>query len=155
MIPVSLLETLMLESLSVIASGSWNNVIPEAFRLVFPLTLFFASLFVLAGVLYLAGLVVVGRKRALLSEAVMISLLGTVLSMAFFMLIPYSLIALLLSIIVWLLLIKRLYKTGWFGAIAVGILALVVFFVIVIFVALAFGILFETLKLFSLVVMMS
>jgi hypothetical protein len=155
MILGSLLEILMFESFSVTASGSWGDVIPEAFRLVFPLTLFFASLFVLAGVLYLAGLVVVGRKRALLSEAVMISLLGTVLSTAFFMFIPYSLIALLLSIIVWLLLIKRLYKTGWFGAIAVGILALVVFFVIVIFVALAFGILFEILKLFSLVVMMS
>jgi hypothetical protein len=152
MILGSLLETFVLGSFGVVAGESWSNIIPEAFRLLFPLTLFFASLSILAGVLYLAGLVVVGRKRALLSEAVVISLLGTVLSMVFFMFIPYGLVALFLSIVVWLLLIKRLYKTGWFGAIAVGVLALVVFFVIVIFVALAFGILFEVLKLFSVMV---
>jgi len=150
--PVSMLETLMLKNSSVIASGSWNDVIPEAFRLVFPLTLFLASLLILAGVLYLAGLVVVGRKRTLLGEAAVISLLGTVLSVVFFMFVPYSLIALLLSIIVWLLLIKRFYETGWFGAIVVGILALVVFLVIVIFAARIFGILFEILGLFSFMV---
>jgi hypothetical protein len=81
-----------------------------------------------------------------------ISLLGTVLSMAFFMFIPYGLVALFLSIVVWLLLIKRLYETGWFGAIAVGILALAVFLVVVIFVALVFGILSEILGLFSFMV---
>ena len=153
--PVSMLETLMLKNSSVIASGSWNDVIPEAFRLVFPLTLFLASLLILAGVLYLAGLVVVGRKRTLLGEAAVISLLGTVLSVVFFMFVPYSLIALLLSIIVWLLLIKRFYETGWFGAIVVGILALVVFLVIVIFAARIFGILFEILGLFSFMVVVS
>jgi len=147
-----MLETLMLKNSSVIASGSWIDVIPEAFRLVFPLTLFLASLLILAGVLYLAGLVVVGRKRTLLGQAMVVSLLGTVLSMAFFMFIPYSLVALFLSIVVWLLLIKRLYETGWFGAIAVGILALVVFLVVVIFAALVLGILSEILGLFSFMV---
>jgi hypothetical protein len=152
MVPVSMLETLMLGNFSVIASGSWNDVIPEAFRLVFTLTLFFASLLVLAGVLYLAGLVVVGRKRTLFGEAAVISLVGTVLSVVFFMFVPYGLLALFLSIVVWLLLIKRFYKTGWFGAIAVGILALVVFLVVVIFAALVFGVLSEILGLFSFVV---
>ena len=147
-----MLETLILKNSSVIASGSWIDVIPEAFRLVFPLALFLASLLILAGVLSLAGLVVVGRKRTLLGEAAVISLLGTVLSVVFFMFVPYSLIALLLSIIVWLLLIKRFYETGWFGAIVVGILALVVFLVIVIFAARIFGILFEILGLFSFMV---
>jgi len=152
MVSVDLLETLKLGGFSVIASMSWIDVIPEAFRLVFTLTLFFASLLVLAGVLYLAGLVVVGRKRTLLGQAMVISLLGTVLSMAFFMFIPYGLVALFLSIVVWLLLIKRLYETRWFGAIAVGILALVVFLVVVIFAALVFGILSEILGLFSFMV---
>lgn len=152
MVSVDLLETLKLGGFSVIASMSWIDVIPEAFRLVFTLTLFFASLLVLAGVLYLAGLVVVGRKRTLLGQAMVISFLGTVLSMAFFMFIPYGLVALFLSIFVWLLLIKRLYETGWFSAIAVGILALVVFLVVVIFAALVFGILSEILGLFSFMV---
>jgi hypothetical protein len=70
----------------------------------------------------------------------------------FFMFVPYGLLALFLSIVVWLLLIKRFYKTGWFGAIAVGILALVVFLVVVIFAALVFGVLSEILGLFSFVV---
>jgi hypothetical protein len=49
---------------------------------------------------------------------------------------------LLLSVFVWLLLIKRLYETGWLGAIAVGILALIVFVVVLVFIALLFGILY-------------
>jgi len=139
---------MLLLNFSVVARRPWNEVIPEAFGLAFSLTLFVASLLIIAGVLYLAGLVVLGRKQALTGDAVVISLLGTVLSMVFFMFIPYGLVALVLSAIVWLLLIKRLYMTGWLGAIAVGILALAVFFVVVIFVALIFGILFKILEFF-------
>ncbi|MBS7632087.1 hypothetical protein KEJ15_00465, partial [Candidatus Bathyarchaeota archaeon] len=51
------------------------------------------------------------------------------------------LIALVLAILVWLLLIKNLYETGWLGAIAVGIMAIVVFLVAAILIALIFGIL--------------
>jgi hypothetical protein len=105
------------------------------------LTLFFVNLLVLAIVLYLAGLVVVGKKRALLTDAFIISLVGTVLSTVFFMFIPYRLVALLLGIITWLLLIKRLYGTGWIGAIGVGILAIIIFLAVTVLLALAFGIL--------------
>ncbi len=122
-------------------AGSWLEDIPEGFRIIFPLLWFFVSLLVLAVVLYLAGLVVVGGKRALFSDAFIISLLGTVLSTIFFLFIPYSLIALLLSIFVWLLLIKRLYETRWLKAIAVGILAIIIFLMVTILLALIFGIL--------------
>jgi len=56
------------------------------------------------------------------------------------MFLPYRLLALILSIIVWLLLIKRLYETGWLGAIAVGILAMVIFLAVTVLLALFFGI---------------
>jgi len=62
------------------------------------------------------------------------------LSTVFFLFIPYYSIALVLSIIVWLLLIKRFYETGWLGAIAVGILAMIIFLVIAVLLALFFGI---------------
>jgi len=111
-------------------------------NLVFGIVLFLVELLVLAVVLYIAGRIVVGGKRALFSDAFIIALLGTILSGVFVVFIPYSLLALLLSVFVWLLLIKRLYETGWLGAIAVGILALIVFVVVLVFIALLFGILY-------------
>ena len=133
---------MLLLILSIAAQGekSWWNLIREDLRVIFLLVLFLVNLLILAVVLYLAGLVVVGKKRALLSDAFIISLLGTVLSILFFMFLPYRLLALILSIIVWLLLIKRLYETGWLGAIAVGILAMVIFLAVTLLLALFFGI---------------
>jgi len=118
----------------------WRDLIPEELSLIFPLVVFFVTLVILAIVLYFAGLIVVGKKRALMSDAFIISLLGSVLSTVFFMFIP-SLLALALSLIVWLLLIKRLYETSWLKAIAVGILAIVIFLAVTVLLALIFGIL--------------
>jgi len=145
-----LLRLVLLVSLNIAArgEGSWWDLIPEGFRLIFPLVLFLVNLLVLAVVLYLAGLIVVGGKRARFSDAFIISLLGTVLSSVFFLFIPYGLLALALSILTWLFLIKRLYETGWFGAIAVGILAIIVFLAVTVILALFFGILDILMELF-------
>jgi hypothetical protein len=143
MILAHLLRFLLFVSSSITAKGegSWWDLIRGDFRLIFSLTLFFVNLLVLTIVIYLAGLVVVGKKRSLLSDAFTISLIGTVLSTVFFMFIPYRLVALLLGIITWLILIKRLYATDWIRAIGVGILAMIIFLVVTIFLALFFGIL--------------
>ncbi|MGB9960542.1 MAG: hypothetical protein ACPLKQ_08540 [Candidatus Bathyarchaeales archaeon] len=109
-------------------------------NLAFGVVLFLVELLVLAVVLYIAGRVVVGKKRALFSDAFIIALLGTILSSVFMVFIPYSFLALLLSIFTWLLLIKRLYETGWLGAVAVGILAIIVFVAVLVLIALLFGI---------------
>ncbi|MEM3673286.1 MAG: hypothetical protein QW468_03555 [Candidatus Bathyarchaeia archaeon] len=114
--------------------GLWEHI-PAALHLVFFLAWFFIELFVMAGVFYIAGLIVVGGKRARFSDAFIISLIGTVLSTLFYLFIPYRLIALFLSLCTWLLLIKRLYETGWLGAIAVGILAVIVYFVVLVILA--------------------
>jgi hypothetical protein len=137
------MRLMLLASLELISSEDkpWWNRIREDFRLIFSLTLFLVNLLILTIVLYLVGLVIFGKKRALLSDAFMISLVGTVLSTVFFMFIPYRLIALFLGLITWLLLIKRLYKTGWIGAIGVGILAIIIFLAVTLLLALAFGIL--------------
>jgi hypothetical protein len=122
------------------SEGPWWGFIPEGLRIIFSLTLFLVNLFVLAAVLYVAGLIVVGAKRALLGEAFLISLLGTVLSTLFLVFISYRWVALALSVIVWLLLIKHLYETGWLGAIAVSILTVMIFLAIAVILALFFGI---------------
>jgi len=152
--PTYLFRLILLGSLSLLAKKPWAELIPDALlRLIFFLAVFFLSLLVLTVVLYLAGLIVVGGKRARLTDAFLISLLGTILSNLFFIFIPYGLIALFLSIVVWLLLIKRFYETGWVGAFAVGILTIIVYLVIVIILALIFGIIAVVWELFNLSLM--
>jgi len=129
--------------------GRWSDL-PQVLRIIFPLTLFLVALLVLAGVLYLAGLVVVGGKRARFRDAFLISFLGTVLLTLFVVFIPYPLIPLILSVFVWLLLIKRLYETRWLGAIAVGLMAMIIFVAITIILALLFGIIKEARELWEL-----
>ena len=144
----SLIRLVLLKILVLSTDGSWWGMIPERLRLVFTLAIFFVNLFVLAVVLYLAGLVVVGKKRALLTDAFIISLLGTVASTLLLMVIPNRFGALVLSIAVWLLLIRRLYETGWLGATAVGILAMIIFLAVTVLLALFFGILYTVSELF-------
>jgi hypothetical protein len=132
------LTIILLQILIGAAKPDWRWGIHEALTIVFALVLFFVELLVLTIVLYLAGLIVVGRKRALISDAFIIALLGTLLSTLFVILLP-NWIAILLIVIVWLILIKRLYETGWLGAIAVGILAIVIYLAVLILVAIVFG----------------
>lgn len=122
------------------AKPDWRWGIREGLTLLFTLALFIIELLVLAVVLYLAGLIVVGRKRALLSDAFIIALLGTVLSTLFVIFLP-GWITIILTVIIWLILIKRLFETGWLGAIAVGILAIIIYLAVLLLVAIVFGIL--------------
>jgi len=118
------------------------------------LFLFIVSLIVLTIIFYIAGRVVVGKKRALLSDAFVISLLGTIVmnvcltffANAFFLGLSVGAI---LSLIVWLLLIKHYYETGWLGAITVGIMAVIASIVILILLVLL-GISLLLLESFSL-----
>jgi len=113
----------------------------EESRLLFTLVKFVVGLFVLTIVFYIAGVIVVGRKRALFSDAFVISLLGTIIEAVCTLFFPLW-IGMLLSLLVWLLLIRHYYETGWLGAIAVGILAIIVFVVVVIILAIILGISF-------------
>lgn len=134
-----------------IAFFRWDMILKELGRgiaIIFSLTLFFVTLFALTIVFYLAGLLVVGKKHASLFDAFIISLLGTALSTLFVLFIPYRLLALILSILTWLFLIKRFYETGWLGAIAVGILAIIIYLALLIILALIFGIIEVILSFF-------
>ncbi|MEM1540564.1 MAG: hypothetical protein QXJ07_04195 [Candidatus Bathyarchaeia archaeon] len=136
-----LIETILQLSFRAGKRPEWPWGLPEGLVLIFAIAWFFLSLFVLAVVLYIAGLIVVGRKRALLSDAFIISLLGTVLTTLFAIFIPYPLITLILSLFVWLILIKRLFETGWLGAVAIGILAVIIYLAVFLLLAFAFRIL--------------
>ena len=100
---------------------------------------FIVGLIVLTIIFYVAGRVVVGGKKALFSDAFVISLLGTIVMnvcLYFF----HPLVGAIISLIVWLLLIKHYYETGWLGAIAVAIMAVIVSMVITILLGILLGI---------------
>lgn len=126
--------------------AKWAPRIPEFLVLLAGIVQFFISLFVLTFVVYLAGLIVVGGRRARFSDAFLITLLGTFFSSALFLFFP-SWFSLLISLVIWLALIKTFYETGWLGAIAVAIMVIIVELVIFILVYLFFKIAIE---LFSL-----
>jgi len=103
---------------------------------------FVLGLIILTVVFYIAGRIVVGKKRALFSDAFVISLLGTIV-MNICLNLFGLLVGAILSLIVWLLLVRHYYETGWLGAIAVGIMAVVVSIVILVILGL-----FLTISLF-------
>jgi hypothetical protein len=135
--------------LLLIAAGrDWQWGIRGGLTLLFTPALFLIEVVVLAVLLYLAGLIVVGRKRTLFLGASIIALLGTVLSTLFIIFLP-NLIALLLIVITWLVLIKQLFGTGWLGAIAVGILAIIIYLAILVLLGLVLGLLTLIVKWFT------
>ncbi len=109
----------------------------------FEIIRFIINLIVLTIVLYVAGLIVVGGKRARFSDAFVIALLGTIISTFLIVFLPtITLItiggqeitigmglSLILSFIAYLVLIRYYYETGWLGALAVAIVAVIVFVV--------------------------
>jgi len=91
------------------------------------IVLFIIYLLVIGFVLWLAGEIVVGR-RVTFGEALGIAGVGTFLVGASIALL--GLIGLLLGLVIFLLLVKHYFKTGWLGAIGVGIMAIVVLVVL-------------------------
>jgi len=102
---------------------------------------FVVNLIALTIVLYVAGFIVVGKKRAQFSDAFVIALLGTVITTVFMVFLPDipllrfdgrritigAGLGLILSFLSYLLLIRHYYETGWLGALAVAIMAVLVF----------------------------
>ncbi len=85
--------------------------------------LFIVYMLVIGFVLWLAGEIVVGR-RVTFGEALGIAGVGTFLVGASIALL--GTIGILLGLIIFLLLVKHYFKTGWLGAVGVGIMAIIV-----------------------------
>jgi hypothetical protein len=85
---------------------------------------FIIYLLVIGFVLWLAGEIVVGR-RVTFGEALGIAAVGTFLVGGILALLP-NILGVLLGLLVFLLLVKHYFRTGWLGAIGVGIMAIVV-----------------------------
>jgi hypothetical protein len=110
------------------------------------LILFIIYLLIIGFVLWLAGEIVVG-KRVTFGEALAVAGVGTFLvgaSIAFL-----GLLGVLLGILIFLLLVKHYFKTGWLGAIGVAIMAVIVGVVLTFILgAIALGALFAFPRIF-------
>jgi hypothetical protein len=92
----------------------------------------FAIIFaVMSVVFYLAGKVVVGRSRASFKDAFAISVLGTLVLIVCVSVFILE-VAMVLSLIAWLLLVRHYYETGFLGSIAVGLTSVIVATVILV-----------------------
>jgi hypothetical protein len=94
-------------------------------ELVFLIVSFALIFAVLSVVFYLAGAVVVGRKRASFKDAFAISVLGTLVLIVCLSVFSVE-IAMVLSLVAWLLLVRHYYETGILGSIAVGLMSVTV-----------------------------
>lgn len=99
------------------------------------------STIILAPVLWIAGRSLVGKKKAKFTDAIWIVILGIILRAIIGKLpLPNVLwLATIIVIIVWLLLIKHFFDTGWIKAIIIAILSMIILMIIVAILAL-FGI---------------
>ena len=88
------------------------------------LVVFIIYLLVIGFVLWLAGEIVVGR-RVTFGEALGVAAVGTFLvgGVIFFI---GGLLGVLLGLLIFLLLVKHYFRTGWLGAMGVGIMAIIV-----------------------------
>jgi hypothetical protein len=85
---------------------------------------------IVAPVLWLAGRALVGKEKAKLTDAIWIVVLGTVLGAVVGAFIG-GLIAAVIMFVVWLTLIKHFFDCGWIMALAIAIIAVIIFMVIV------------------------
>ena len=84
------------------------------------------NIIVLSPVLWLSGRALVGKEKAKFTDSVLTVVIGTVVGAlfgAFFI----GLIASIVQLILWLLIVKHFFDCGWLKALAISIIAIVIF----------------------------
>lgn len=86
---------------------------------------------ILSPVLWLAGKALVGGAKAKFTDAILIILIGTVIGTIFGAYFT-GWLAFIIQLILWLLLVKHFFNCGWLKALAISILAVIIFVIIAI-----------------------
>jgi len=90
---------------------------------------------IISPVLWLSGRALVGKEKAKFTDAIWIVILGTVIG-TFFGAFFTGIIAVIIQLIIWLALLKHFFDCGWLRALAISILAVIIFAAIVAILAL-------------------
>jgi len=85
---------------------------------------------IVSPVLWLSGRALVGKGKAKFTDAIWIVVLGTVIG-TFFGAFFTGIIATIILLIMWLALVKYFFDCGWLKALAISILAVIIFLVII------------------------
>ena len=152
------MHSIMMQLLAGGAQNQFRNLLNELIEAVgfglailVAIAVFLIQILILSAVIYIAGLMVVGGRKATFGDAFKISLLGTVLggliyaAISFF--VPF--IGLIIYILIWLALIKQYFETRWLNALAIGILAVIVWIALIIIVGLMLAIPLTLLEFFK------
>lgn len=93
------------------------------------------NVIIVAPVLWIAGRLIAGKGKAKFTDAIWIVVLGVVLGVIVGVFLS-GLVAALVMFIVWLALIKHFFDCGWIQAFAIAILAVIIFIIIGVILAL-------------------
>ncbi len=95
---------------------------------------------ILSPVLWLSGRIVVGKEKAKFTDAVWAVLIGTFIG-SIFAAIFTGIIASIIQLVIWFALVKHFFDCGWLKALAISILAVLIFIAIAVLLGLiGFGI---------------
>jgi len=81
---------------------------------------------ILSPVLWLSGRALAGKEKAKFTDAIWIVILGTVIG-ALFGALFIGFIASIIQLILWLALVKHFFDCGWLKALAISIIAIIIF----------------------------
>jgi hypothetical protein len=95
------------------------------------------SIIIVSPVLWLVGRAMVGKQKAKFTDAIWIVALGIIIN-AFLGLYVHGVLGFIVTLIIWLALIKHFFDTGWGRAILIAILAIIAL-VIIAFILAALG----------------
>jgi hypothetical protein len=98
------------------------------------------SAIILSPILWLVGRALVGKQKAKFTDAIWIVTLGIIINTILGAYI-HGLLGFIVTLLIWLWLIKHFFDTGWLMALAIAIIAIIVLGVIVLVLA-AIGIAF-------------
>src|SRR4030042_157980 len=90
---------------------------------------------IIAPILWLAGRALVGKEKAKFMDAIWIVLLGTVIGAVVGAFVG-GLVAAVIMFVIWLALIKHFFDCGWLMAFAIAVIAVILFIVIAVVLAL-------------------
>jgi hypothetical protein len=93
------------------------------------------STIIVAPILWLSGRALVGKEKAKFTDAIWIVLLGNLIGIAIGTFI-YGWLSAIVMLIVWLALIKHFFDCGWLKAFAIALVAVVVFIIVGVILAL-------------------
>ncbi len=87
---------------------------------------------ILAPILWIVGKWFVGKNKAKFTDAVWIGVLGVIISAVVGFLLPGwgSILGTLIMIVVWLFLIKHFFDCGWLKALAIAVIAGIIYWII-------------------------